>query len=57
MCVPFNCSRDLERGLVRLELDATLCAGPCTDGAYDARDIRSDAAANDCRDCRNSVDC
>jgi hypothetical protein len=47
-CVPFNCSRDRDRGLVRRELEATLWAGPTPLWAvYDARDIRSDAAAND----------
>lgn len=54
MWVPLSCSRDLDRGLVRLVLDATLWAIPCTDAAYEARDIRSDAAANDCLDWRSS---
>lgn len=29
MSAPFNWSRDLDRGRVRLVLDAILCAGPC----------------------------
>lgn len=56
MWVPFNWSRERDRGRVRRALDDTLCAGPCiADGAYEARDIRSDAAARDWRDWRSSV--
>lgn len=55
ICVPFSWSRERDRGRVRRALDATLWAGPwITDAAYDARDIRSDAAAKDCLDWRNS---
>lgn len=54
--MPFSWSRDRERGLVRREPEAILCAAPpCVDAAYEARDMRSEAAANDWRDWRSSV--
>lgn len=51
--VPFNWSRDRDLGLARRAFDATLCAAwaACIAvPAYEARDRRSEAAANDCRD-------
>lgn len=57
---PFNWSRDRDLGRA-LRLDTTLCAATAApwipDPAYDARDMRSEAAANDCLDWRNSNSC
>jgi hypothetical protein len=50
----FRWSRERDLGRVRRVDDATLCGPPWNEPAYEARDILSDAAANDVRDCLSS---
>lgn len=56
MCVVLNCSLDRDLGRARRVDDAILCGPPWNEPAYDARDIRSEAAANDVLDCLSSVE-